>query len=44
MLVMDRKREPELLRRIIVQTGIMLIIAAILLVILYLWLFKRLLS
>jgi hypothetical protein len=41
---MDRQREAERTRTIVVQTLVALLIAAALLVITYLWLFNRLLK
>lgn len=41
---MDRVREAEQMRSIVIQTVVALLIAAVLLVLTYLWLFKKLLS
>lgn len=41
---MERRKEPDKLRPLVVQTGIMLIIAAVIFVIVCVWLFKRLLA
>jgi hypothetical protein len=41
---MDRAREAERMRSVVIQTIVALLIAAALLVATYLWLFKKLLS
>jgi len=41
---MDRQREAEQMRRIVIGTVIALLIAGALLVVTYLWLFRKLLS
>jgi hypothetical protein len=41
---MDRAREAEQMRNVVIQTIFALLIAAALLVLTYLWLFKKLLS
>jgi len=41
---MDRAKEEQRFRQVLLQTGIAILVAAVLLIITYLWLFNKLLS